>query len=351
MKKPLDRISEAYHDELGTKFGKKVRDRVHWMGNKVVGEKVLDVGCSQGIFGIILGRVGKQVLGIDILQESIDYANETLSKEEESTKRLVNFQVINFITHDFEGEEFDTIVFGEVLEHVTNPNEFIEKAESLLTEDGRIIVTVPFGINDYFDHKKTYYLSGLYELINESLYITEVEFFGKWIAIVLDKQKKDVEDFSLNMGMLQKLEQAFEKIERESIKSDKKLKKKIEQLETENEELKNQQENETLKLIKENNTLIHEFKISLLSEEKKFNLSVVEDDQDESLMKAMRALADEKKDKIAVQEQLVKAYQSEEQALASYRKLHKKYRALSSSKFGKITLKYWNIKKKMKKEK
>ncbi|MBM7585757.1 2-polyprenyl-6-hydroxyphenyl methylase/3-demethylubiquinone-9 3-methyltransferase [Bacillus pakistanensis] len=356
MKKPLDRISEAYHDELGTKFGKKVRDRIHWVANQVKGQKVLDVGCSQGILPIILGRVGKEVLGIDILEESIAFANKALEKEEKSTKDLVSFKLINFITHDFGVRKYDTIVFGEVLEHVTNPNEFVKKADTILNEEGRIIITVPFGINDYFDHKRTYYLSGLYDLVEKSFNIAEIKFFGKWIAIILEKQDNNQTDNQLNIGMLQRLEESFEGIEREWMNTNEKLKKKIYLLEKEKEEnllkikrYEEEQQNEILKTLKENNQLMRDLKsrYNVGSDQESTNLRYSSEDNLLELQKTKQVLIDEKKEKIQFQKKLMDAYKNEEMLLKSYKKLISKYEALSRSKLGRLTIKYWNVKKRM----
>ena len=86
MKKPLDRITEAYYNEMGDSFARKVRERIHWVCENAKGEEILDIGCSQGITSILLGREGKKVLGIDLLEESIQYANKSLATEEKATK-------------------------------------------------------------------------------------------------------------------------------------------------------------------------------------------------------------------------------------------------------------------------
>lgn len=98
LKKILDRIAEAYKGNLGEDFGVKTRYRINWIINRVNGNKVLDIGTSQGIVPIILGREGKKVDAIDIEQDSINYANEQLEKEHNSVKELINFKVSNFMT-------------------------------------------------------------------------------------------------------------------------------------------------------------------------------------------------------------------------------------------------------------
>jgi cyclopropane fatty-acyl-phospholipid synthase-like methyltransferase len=215
MKKPLDRITEAYFGEMGEAFSEKVRSRVHWVCENAKGESVLDVGCSQGITSILLGREGKKVIGVDLLQESIDYANEMLAKEEEATKESVEFRTANFMQTDFGSQTFDSIIFGEVLEHITDPERFINKALTLLNTNGSLIITLPFGINDYFDHKKTYYLVDLLKFSNENGVIQEIKFFGKWVGAVLKRKGDESSTVSVNNELISRLEDTFYTVERD----------------------------------------------------------------------------------------------------------------------------------------
>lgn len=223
MKKPLDRITEAYNSELGEAFAEKVRSRIHWICESATGEDVLDVGASQGITSILLGREGKNVLGIDLLEDSIAYANEKLNNEEVYTQENVVFKHANFMTENFGDNCYDSIILGEVLEHITEPERFIEKAISLLKPHGRIVVTVPFGINDYFDHKKTYYLIDLMKFKNENLQVSHIEFFGKWIGVIYEQNVPTDEQVQLNHTLVERLELEFYKIERNLLEKTKSM--------------------------------------------------------------------------------------------------------------------------------
>jgi SAM-dependent methyltransferase len=231
MKKPLDRITEAYFGELGETFADKVRNRIHWICENAVGENILDVGCSQGITSILLGREGKNVIGIDLLEESIQYANNLLSTEEEITKKYVQFKTANFIDFAQEKQTFDSIIFGEILEHITDPKRFIRMALNMLNPNGSLIITLPFGINDYFDHKKTYYLNDLLKFQDENIVIEEIKFFGKWIGAIVKRKETSGNNLEINDTLLSRLETAFYDIERTSITSSKSKDKKIKTLE------------------------------------------------------------------------------------------------------------------------
>ena len=165
----LDRINQAYKGELGKRIQEDAEKRIQWICSNVAGMKILDVGCSQGITSLLLGRLGNNVIGVDIIPEQIDYARNELANESEFVQNQVRFCCGDFSEFDFGKEKFDTIIMGECLEHVYNPTAFLDRAKNLLNERGKLIVTVPFGINPFPDHKRTYYFLELVKLISAFL--------------------------------------------------------------------------------------------------------------------------------------------------------------------------------------
>lgn len=61
-----------------------------------------------------------------------------------------------------------------------------------------------------------------------------------------------------------------------------------------------------------------------------------------------KQLINEKESKIKVQEELYNMYEKEERLLKSHRKLMLRYRALSNSRLGQLTLAYWKFLKRFK---
>ncbi|MFC4661439.1 methyltransferase domain-containing protein [Oceanobacillus aidingensis] len=280
MKKPLDRVTEAYYDQVGLGFGEKVRNRIHWVCEQAKGESILDIGCSQGITSILLGRESKKVLGIDLLQESIDYANEMLNSEAEVTKKYVEFRTANFIDFDFEEQKFDSIILGEILEHITDTERFIKKATNLLSDNGRIIVTVPFGINDYFDHKKTYYMQGLVDLQNKQLNINSIEVLGKWIGAVF--VKNEAEAITIDRKQIGQLEDGFYNLERNLLDQLTAAKSQKDRLEKRNNETQTKLKEKTNEIDELNSTIEELNKtiehVNEVNENLKLSISKTEDD-------------------------------------------------------------------------
>jgi SAM-dependent methyltransferase len=54
------------------------------------------------------------------------------------------------MTTQFEDKKFDVIVFRDLLEHVTNPAEFLSKVGSLLNDFGLVFFITPNGLEDFW---------------------------------------------------------------------------------------------------------------------------------------------------------------------------------------------------------
>ncbi|MDE3814322.1 glycosyltransferase [Sinorhizobium meliloti] len=211
-----DRITEAYFGKFGDEFARSTRERIHWICAHASGARVLDVGCSQGIADILLGREGKEVVGIDVASRSIEEARLFLSKESSRVQENVTFINGDFLTADLNGDHFNTVIMSEVLEHLVQPEVFVTAAADRLVDGGRLIITVPFGVNDWPDHKQTFYLQGPWRLVSEHFAVERVRLFGKWIGLVAKKRsaKEGAASGSPPAGILDEAEAVFQQIER-----------------------------------------------------------------------------------------------------------------------------------------
>ena len=105
------------------------------------GPRVLDVGCVGGKLDVKnpywlhahLLQNFEYVIGVDINQEAIN------------TLKQLGYNVLLRDAQKLDlNEKFDTIVAGELIEHLSNPGQFLEAAKHLLNKDGRIILTTPY---------------------------------------------------------------------------------------------------------------------------------------------------------------------------------------------------------------
>ncbi|WP_394583825.1 class I SAM-dependent methyltransferase [Cytobacillus firmus] len=224
-----DRISEFYKGEFGTSAMKKQKKRIDWILKNIQGSHVLDIGCSQGIIPILIGRAGRKVVGIDISEEAILYGKKDLSSENETTRNMVTLIKQDFLRWNTKSR-FDTIIITEVLEHYQKSNEILEKAYSHLNGDGKVIITVPFGINPHPDHKRTVYLSEIYEELYPFFFIKEVKFIENWIGFTGYKKKniqKNIADIYVPIEVIKEAEKGFYQMEQRHLKIKRNLNKEL----------------------------------------------------------------------------------------------------------------------------
>jgi 2-polyprenyl-3-methyl-5-hydroxy-6-metoxy-1,4-benzoquinol methylase len=121
-----DRISEVYKGEIWAESTQRVaRDRIHWLVGQATGE-VLDIGCSQGITSILCARRGMNVLGVDIQADRIEYAKKERDAEPEDVRARLDFQLADASALDLPDGSFDTVIMGEIIEHIPDASPFLK---------------------------------------------------------------------------------------------------------------------------------------------------------------------------------------------------------------------------------
>ncbi len=99
---------------------------------------VLDVGCSDGLLGRELkDKKGCKVYGIEIDEGDFKNAKKVLDG-------VFNFNIEReSIPSTLSAIKFDEIILADVIEHFIEPAKALQKLRSLLTENGRIIFSIP----------------------------------------------------------------------------------------------------------------------------------------------------------------------------------------------------------------
>jgi spore maturation protein CgeB/SAM-dependent methyltransferase len=177
-----DVINEHYYGDPTEPTTERARERIHWICNQAKGQDVLDIGCSQGIVCLILGREGFRCTGIDIESASLAVGEQALAAEDELLRQRVTFQVADASKLPFPNECFDTVILGEIIEHLAHPSKVLTQAKRVLRQGGRVIVTVPYGLNAFPDHKRTYYPISLLELLQPLFRTSIIETLGNYIV-------------------------------------------------------------------------------------------------------------------------------------------------------------------------
>ena len=160
-----DRISEAYKGEIwDSELQRITRDRIHWMCAEARG-RTLDLGCSQGIATILLAREGLAVVGVDHELDRLTYAIADLRREDPSVRLRAGFIGAEGSALPFADGSFETVLLGEILEHLVRPEVVLAEATRVLRRGGRLVVTTPWGYHPHHDHKRTFYAWSLVEML------------------------------------------------------------------------------------------------------------------------------------------------------------------------------------------
>ncbi len=151
--------------------------------------KVLDVGCGSGLLITLpLGELGYNILGIDIDDSSINFANNNNIFSNVSFKKSFVEDI---------SEKYDIILACEILEHLENPLLFLESLKSKLNENGIIIITTPNGYG--WSENESHLLMKLAK--NKFLFkiMTKIEKNRKYIT--LNKEDKHLQKFTFSKLM------------------------------------------------------------------------------------------------------------------------------------------------------
>lgn len=122
----------------------------------------LDIGAQYGFLIENLSKLGMNISGVEAF-----YHPYSVTK-----KIRYDFFSENFDDH---GKKYDLIVFGDVIQLMANPVKSLEKAISMLNENGHILITTINpnfeGIYDFITRTKNYYMTFIgkrgFELISE----------------------------------------------------------------------------------------------------------------------------------------------------------------------------------------
>ena len=111
-------------------FKKEIQQILRYDKKRTV---ALDIGSGMGTFLYAAKPYYKEVIGLDVSAKMAEFIKKNLN--------------INIFLQQFEDftypEKFSMIHMSHVLEHIPNPNEWLQKAKQMLDESGILVINVP----------------------------------------------------------------------------------------------------------------------------------------------------------------------------------------------------------------
>lgn len=98
---------------------------------------VVDFGCATGYFAKLLLHKGCKVTGVEFNAEAGKVAEQYCEKVVIADLDFVSLEEI------LPARTFDVAVFGDVLEHLRDPWQVLEKARQLLKPEGYVVASIP----------------------------------------------------------------------------------------------------------------------------------------------------------------------------------------------------------------
>lgn len=140
----------SFSYKLSSKFAIKAEGGLHpkhrimnyhqfFVDNIKEGDTVLDIGCGNGALTFDLSKKAKKVVGIDISKKNIETAKNKYGSANIEYKA-------GDATKDLSNQTFDAIVLSNVLEHIEDRQDFLNKIKKLAP---KILIRVPMINRDW----------------------------------------------------------------------------------------------------------------------------------------------------------------------------------------------------------
>jgi O-antigen biosynthesis protein len=129
---------------------------------------ILECGCSTGFISRQLAAAGARVVGIEIDIEAAEKARQFCA-------RVLSLDLNRPDWSSAVGERFDLVTYGDVLEHLLEPQAVLRETQNVLAPGGRVLISLP---NIAFWTVRAKLLVGRFEYENMGLLdYTHLRFF------------------------------------------------------------------------------------------------------------------------------------------------------------------------------
>ena len=156
-----ERYIPEYFVDTNDEIVKEHEDRYNSIIKIITNRIVLDAACGSGYGSYEISKHAKSVIGIDISDESINYAIKNYKSEN------LNFEVASVTNLPFLDNSFDVVVSFETIEHISEEAQilFLKQIKNVLKDDGYFVISTPDKLNysDKSNYKNEFHIKEFYE--------------------------------------------------------------------------------------------------------------------------------------------------------------------------------------------
>jgi O-antigen biosynthesis protein len=165
---------------------------------------VLDVGCSEGLLSKKMSENYCHVIGIEMDKEAAKIAQNYCQD--------LIIGDVEYISLDSNYEKyFDIILFADILEHLKEPKEVLERFKKYLKDDGYIIISIP-NISNWRIRLQMLFGNFKYQEYG-ILDFSHIRFFNEMaVKKLLDEAGYKISKFDLSVGDIKRFSSIFHSI-------------------------------------------------------------------------------------------------------------------------------------------
>jgi 2-polyprenyl-3-methyl-5-hydroxy-6-metoxy-1,4-benzoquinol methylase len=112
-------------------------------------DRCLDIGCGDGAYAFALSTEVDMVVGVDADFHAVKLANQELSKRGVENVRCHQLPISELTLDGVDAAApFDLIYSMDVIEHLPDPDQLLERAVAVAASDARILIGTPLYLGD-----------------------------------------------------------------------------------------------------------------------------------------------------------------------------------------------------------